>query len=54
MQRQALSPVSPLIAHLPRADVCGACVIPALWHGQSQGMVQNLLKELVPFRQGRS
>lgn len=54
MQHQALAPISPAFAHLPGTDVCDACVIPALWHGQSQGMVQGSFKELVPLRQGGS
>lgn len=44
MQHQALTPMSPFIAHLPRREVCDACVIPALWHGQGQGMVQGSFK----------
>lgn len=44
MQHQALTPMSPFIAHLPWREVCDACVIPALWHGQGQGMVQGSFK----------
>lgn len=53
MQHQALAPLSPFVAHLPGTDVCDACVIPALWHGQSQGMVQRFFKGLGTIEAGR-
>lgn len=53
MQHQALAPISPFVAHLPGTDVCDACVIPALWHGQSQGMVQRSFKGVGTIETGR-
>lgn len=53
MQHQALTPISPFIAHLPWTDVCDACAIPAPWHGQSQGMVQESFKGVGAIEAGR-
>lgn len=53
MQHQALAPISPFIAHLPQRDVCDACVTPALWHAQSQGMVQGSFKGAGTIQAGR-
>lgn len=53
MQHQSLTHISPFTACLPWTDVCDASAIPAPWHGQSQGMVQESFKGVGTIQAGR-